>query len=177
MRHLGRMVALCGMVMVGSAVSLAAEHVHEAKPGSAAFERMKQMVGRWEGTSTMMGGKGTEPAAVDYKLTSGGSALVETLFPGTEHEMVSVYHDVGGKLSMTHYCMLGNQPQLDLVSSTDNSLELDLAARSGIDAATEEHMHGLSLTWTDPGHMKQVWTCYKDGKANDHTTITLSRVR
>ena len=37
----------------------------------------------------------------DIQVTSGGSALVEKLSPGTPHEMVSVYHDKDGELAMT----------------------------------------------------------------------------
>ena len=48
---------------------------------------------------------------VEYRLTAGGSALVETLFPGASRgQMVSMYYDRKGKLAMTHYCMLRNQP-------------------------------------------------------------------
>ena len=56
--------------------------------------------------------KGEE--SVVYKLTGAGSALVETQFPGTGHEMVSVYHLDGDDLRMTHYCAAGNQPRVKL---------------------------------------------------------------
>ena len=36
---------------------------------------------------------------------------LETEFPGTEHEMVTVITQDGADLALTHYCMLGNQPQ------------------------------------------------------------------
>ena len=38
--------------------------------------------------------------------------LVETIFPGSEHEMITVIHPDGDDLALTHYCMLGNQPQM-----------------------------------------------------------------
>jgi hypothetical protein len=56
---------------------------------SKEFERMKLLVGQWEGTSDM--GKEGEKVRVEYRLTAGGSALVETLFPGSGEEMASVY--------------------------------------------------------------------------------------
>ena len=46
------------------------------------------------------------------KVTAGGSAVHETLFPGSAHEMVSVYHLDGADLVMTHFCALGNQPRM-----------------------------------------------------------------
>jgi hypothetical protein len=44
------------------------------------------------------------PVRVEYRVTGAGSAVVETLFPGTPHEMVTVYHARKGVLCMTHYC-------------------------------------------------------------------------
>ena len=49
---------------------------------------------------------------VVYKVTSGGSVVVETIAPGTEHEMITVIHPDGDSLLLTHYCMLGNQPHM-----------------------------------------------------------------
>ena len=50
--------------------------------GSEAFERVKQLVGFWEGTIDM--GQGPEKITASYKLTSGGSAIVETVFEADE---------------------------------------------------------------------------------------------
>src|SRR5215218_10052120 len=70
-----------------------------------AFEQLKKLAGDWEATMSE-GGKVT----VRYKVTSGGSAVVETIMPGAEHEMVTVIHPDGDSILLTHYCMLGNQP-------------------------------------------------------------------
>jgi len=66
----------------------------EPYTGSAEFERIKSLEGKWEGTSIMHGKE--VPVSVIYKTTSGGSVVVETLFPDTPHEMVSVYFEDGG---------------------------------------------------------------------------------
>ena len=83
------LAGMVGLLVFGSAQVAAQEH----KPyvGSQAFERMKQLVGSWEGTMDM--GKGPEKIPAGYKLTSGGSAIVETVFEGTPNEMMTVYHD------------------------------------------------------------------------------------
>ena len=167
---------LAGIVSLGVGAYAGEDHGAPVA-GSAELERVKALAGRWEGTTTHMGGSEEEPAAIEYKVTSGGSAVVETLFPGTPHEMVSVYHDgPGGKLSMTHYCMLHNQPQLDLVSADNQQLTFDLSAASAI-PASEHHMHALTMAWTDPDHLTQVCTSYQDDKAEGPTTIRVSRVR
>ena len=147
-----------------------------AKPGSQEFKRVKSLVGSWEGTSSSQT-HGEQPAKVDYRLTSGGSALVETLFAGTPHEMMSIYHDRAGVLTMTHYCMLGNQPELDLTKGKSDQLTLEFSPRSAIDEAREPHMHALTVTFVDADHITQEWIFYEGGVAKDVTKITLSRVK
>ena len=46
--------------------------------GSAEFEQIKSLEGKWEGTSVMHGKE--VPVSVIYKTTAGGSAVVETIF-------------------------------------------------------------------------------------------------
>jgi hypothetical protein len=70
------------------------------------FDRMKELVGVWEGKADM--GKGMETLRITYELTSAGNAIVERFDAGKPHEMVTIYYDYDGKLVMTHYCSLGN---------------------------------------------------------------------
>ena len=149
---------------------------NEAQPytGSKEFERIKTLAGTWEGTSSM-GEKG-EKVSVKYQVTSGGSAVVETLFPDTPHEMVSVYDDEGGKLSMTHYCMLKNHPDMILKSADENTINLDFADGQVFDPTKEPHMHSLSISFTDKDNMVQEWTMYENGKEKEIATFTFSRL-
>ena len=153
----------------------AGESAKVPAPPAASVElaKIKLLAGYWSGTSQEANGT-TQPAKVEYRVTSGGSAVVETLFAGTDHEMVSVYHDRNGKLDLTHYCMLGNQPELALTSAEPGRLDLSLSADSPI-TASEPHMHALSLSWADADHLTQTWTYYEQGKAAGTTTITLAR--
>ena len=169
---------LLPVVVLLGAMTLSAYAGEEGKmvkppEASSQLARIKALSGKWRGTSTEANGS-QQPAEIEYHVTSGGSAVVETLFPGTEHEMVSVYHDQGGKLSMTHYCMLGNQPELGLVNATPNEIQLSLAASSPI-AASEPHMHSLNLALPDADHLTQTWAFYQDGKFAGTTTITVAR--
>ena len=79
------------LLFVGLSMAYAGEHTLPPYSGSKEFERMKELVGAWEGTSNMP--QGGERVRVEYRLSSGGSAVVETLFPGKADEMVSVYYD------------------------------------------------------------------------------------
>jgi hypothetical protein len=66
-------------------------------------------------------GEDGHPLVVKYKLTSGGSTVEELLMPGTDHEMVTMIHPDGADLLLTHYCMLGNQPQMRASAKPDSN--------------------------------------------------------
>ena len=128
--------------------------------GSAAFERMKSLVGKWSAESPEMGKMNTE-----FRLIAGDSVIEERFAEGTPMEMLSVYHDVNGKLTMTHYCMLRNQPRMKLLKSTADSLTFDLAPTSGLNVQKDMHMHGATYTFMDADHFKLEGVSWKDGKA------------
>src|SRR5262249_24597969 len=75
-----------------------------APPTNAALEKMKKLAGTW--LLADKDGKPTDQIASIIKVTAGGSAIHETLFPGQPHEMVSIYTVDGADLVMTHYCVL-----------------------------------------------------------------------
>jgi hypothetical protein len=90
--------------------------------------------------------------------------------------MVSVYYDDGGELRMTHYCMLGNQPQMGLKKADDNKIELVFVGGGNIDPAKAPHMHELIISFLDKDSMIQEWTMYEDGKAKEKATFKLNRM-
>lgn len=128
--------------------------------GSAAFERMKSLVGKWSAESPAMGKMNTE-----FRLIAGDSVIQETFAGGTPMEMLSVYHDVNGKLTMTHYCMLRNQPRMKLTKSTADSLTFDLAPTLGLNVAKDKHMHGATYTFIDADHFKLEGVSWDNGKS------------
>jgi hypothetical protein len=167
--------AVC-LFLAGPLVTHAEEYQSAPYKGSPEFERVKQLVGVWEGTSDM--GKTGEKVRVEYRLSSGGSALVETLFPGRSEEMVSVYHDQNGKLAMTHYCMLRNRPYMTLAKSDPQTLELVFAIKGNdINPAVEKHMHAVNISFTDKDHIVQKWTLFDKGKDAGGVTFKLTRAR
>lgn len=162
-------------LFVGSLVAYGGKGPGAPYSGSKEYERMKGLVGAWEGTSNM--GKEGRPIKVEYRLTAGGSAIVETLFPGTPEEMISVYHDSNGKLSMTHYCILQNQPHMRLLKAGVDRFDFMFAGGSNIDPKKDAHMHALSILFIDKDHIVQNWTYFEDGKEKSVTRLNLSRVR
>ena len=174
--HAHVLIAAVCFLLAGYYISYAGEHRSAQPAGSAEFERMKQLVGAWEGTSDM--GKEGGKVRVEYRLTAGGSALIETLFPGSSEEMVSVYHDRKGKLAMTHYCMLRNQPRMTLAKADPQSIELVFAKKGNdIDPAGEKHMHAVRIAFIDADHITQKWTMFENGKDSGAVTLKLTRVR
>ena len=141
--------------------------------GSKEFEQMKKLAGTWEGSEQM--GENPTPASAVYEVTSNGSVVLERLFPGTSHEMVTTYYDQDGKLAMTHYCAVGNRPVMELKSATDNQINLSFSSESDIDANTEGHMHDLTIDFVNDKQIVQHWTMFEEGKKTSDTTITLSR--
>ena len=81
----------------------------------AAFAKLKTLKGTWNNkVSEAEHHEAGADSKIIYRLTGAGSALVETDFPDSDHEMVSVYHLDGEDLRLTHYCAMGNQPRLKL---------------------------------------------------------------
>jgi hypothetical protein len=143
-------------------------------PGSpAAFEQFKQLAGEWVGKDPHKEG---HEIHVNYKVTAGGSAVVETLFPGTEHEMVSVIHPDGNDLVLTHYCMLGNQPQMRSSGNGEgNKIEFKFTRATNLKSDKDMHMHDVTFTFVDKDTLKAEWTHFKDGKAAGNVILELKR--
>ena len=91
--------ALAGLALATLTI---ADEKPAAKAGSAAaFEGLRKLVGEWcQADKEGKDGKPAGPVATVFKLTANDSVLHETLFPGTGHEMVSVYHLDGSKSLM-----------------------------------------------------------------------------
>jgi hypothetical protein len=176
MKFLLALIPLCLVVMGGTTWSFA-EEMQPPPPyeGSPELKTMKTLAGTWKGTHLMHGKE--LPASVEYKVSSNGSTVVETMFPGSPHEMINVYHDKAGKLAMTHYCSVGNQPHLDLVAMEGKTLSFALSSADNTHFGDEGHMHDLKITMADPGHLNQTWSFFEKGQKGGTTTFDLVRVQ
>jgi hypothetical protein len=147
------------------------EH-HKPAKVSPEFESMKALVGTWEGKTTMNGKE--MPVKVEYTLTSGGTALMEKMDPGGPMEMVTVYASNGKKINATHFCAVGNQPEMALKSAKDNVFTFEMAGTKGISSKDEMHMHGVKLTLSG-NTLKQEWTNFNKGKKADSATFEFTK--
>ncbi len=177
MKFLLALISLCVLNMTSFSAFAEEPKEMELPPydGSPALKTMKTLAGSWAGTHVMHGKE--VPAKIDYKVSSNGSTVVETMFPGSQHEMVNVYHDKSGKLAMTHYCSVGNQPHLDLVLEEGKTLLFSLSSEDTTHLADEGHMHDLKITMADSSHLQQEWSFFEKGERGGMTTFDLVRVQ
>jgi hypothetical protein len=144
-----------------------------AAPSDARLQPLKNLAGTWQGNSKM--GDKTMPVTITYEVTAGGSAVVEHLFPGTPHEMMSVYTIDGGAVAMTHYCVLGNHPKMTLKKADAHSLSFETVGSEGLRSPGEMHMHAMTVSWTDGDHVRETWTSFDGGKPKDEKVFDLTR--
>ena len=140
------------------------------------LERMKKMAGTW--VIADKDGKATSQIVSVIKVTAGGSAVHETLFPGQPQEMVSVYHLDGADLVMTHFCMLGNQPRMKAdPKSKPNEIRWQFAGGTNLDPAKDMHMHSSIVTFIDDDHIEIAGEAWDNGKPAPTHCGKLSLVR
>ena len=151
-----RRFLLCGLLVAGLTVTAYGDDKNvklPPAPTNAGLEKMKKLVGTW--VVADKDGKPTDQVASVIKLTSGGSAVHETIYPGQPMEMVSVYTADGSDLVMTHYCVLGNQPRMKAdPNAPANQIAFKFAGGTNLDPAKDKHMHEATLTLIDDDHIE-----------------------
>jgi len=171
-----KITTCCATLLLAATVCLNAGEAAKAKPASAEFERMKTLVGTWQGKTDM--GKGPMDLTVRYRLIAAGSVLEERCFEGTPNEMVTMFFDKDGKLALTHYCMLGNRPAMALKTADAQSLTFDFDGTCcTIDPKKESHMHALKIRFDDRDTITTGCKAIIDGKEAPDHPVTLKRVK
>jgi len=157
----------CAVLVAGA--SLLAIHA-SPNGGEERFTKLQSLVGDW----TEAGGDGS--VAVTYRLTGGGSALVETIHPGKTEEMITVYTVDKGDLVLTHYCMMANQPRMKAAPGGDPStIAFKFDGGGNLASPGDAHMHNMEITFVGGDHVKATWHMYSSGKESDTRTFDLSR--
>jgi hypothetical protein len=137
--------------------------------------RLKSLAGTWTGKAGL-GGAAQETTVV-WRVTSGGHAAMETIDPGTPHEMVTLYHLDGGKLVLTHYCAAGNQPTMRAVrSSGPDAIAFDFVRGSNMKPG-DMHMHAARISFVGPDRLDTEWTSWQGGKPAGKMRFELTRQR
>jgi hypothetical protein len=116
------------------------------------------------------------PAKVTYTVSANGNVVTETLFPGTEHEMLTLYYLEGNELHATHYCAMGNRPhfKLDPAASKPGELVFAFDGGSGFDAAKDPHVHS-GVIRLQGDRLDNDWAFWKGGKQAGDFRVLLKR--
>lgn len=148
---------------------------NDFKKAEAAFARLKQLAGEWQPANPpdeASRGK----TVLRYRVTAGGSALVETVFPDQPHEMITVYHLDGDRLVLTHYCHCGNQPRMRArLGDRLDELVFEFDGGGNLNPAKDTHMHNYRVRFVDADHLHGEWELYIDGKSDSKHTFDLVR--
>ena len=174
MKSLKTLVAIFSVLSLLTGTGISGESMRSAKTEpNAGFEKMKPLVGNWQGKAN--DGK---PVKISYALVSGGSALVETIQVESEPGMVTVYHPDGGRLMMTHYCSLHNQPRMraDTAPAENGKLVFNFVDATNMPSPDAMHMHKLVVTFVDKDHFAQEWT-WKGGEKEGTEVFRMERMK
>lgn len=131
---------------------------------SPAWEKLKSLVGEWDGTVSH--GSETMPVTISYTLVSSGTSLMERLTTPDGADMVTMYHPDGSRIMMTHYCAGGNQPRMraKVPAGDVKSLAFSFVDATNLPNPKVEHMRGLVIRFDDADHFTQEWTHREAGK-------------
>ncbi|MGD1101467.1 MAG: hypothetical protein ABSA59_05315 [Terriglobia bacterium] len=149
-------MALISVVAVGLATS-------KSQPE---FDKIKSLAGNWQGKAS-----DGSPVHINYKLVSGGTAVMESIEAGSEPQMVTLYYLDGDHLMMTHFCTANNQPRLraDASTSSPRAIKFTFVDATNLSGPDAGHMHAHSIIWKDADHVTQHWTWREKGQEKVET--------
>lgn len=140
--------------------------------GKDALEGMKKLAGNWKADI----GEG-QIIDVEYKVTSAGTAVMETLFAGAAHEMVTMYYLENDRLVLVHYCSMGNQPKMELKEgSTTTDLRFECVGGDNVKPEST-HMHYARIKIVDDATLEAEWGVFKNGKDGGAKKFSMKRAK
>jgi len=145
---------------------------------SAAFARLKTLAGRWSAQTLGGGDAAGAGVPIEYLVTSGGHAVQEKLFAGTDEEMMTIYYLDGRDLALAHYCAMGNRPhmRLDRMHSTPDDLRFEWdGTATDIDPQKDAHIHGGRIHFVDDQTIESEWEFWSGGRMAGVHGFSMSR--
>src|SRR6516162_1634915 len=169
-----QMVSLALVLTVSAVTASVNADDKTGKGASQRFEALKGLAGDW--VEVDKDGKPTDKVVSSIRVTSGGNTVQETLFPGSDKEMVTMYHLDGADLVLTHYCMLGNQPRMRAQTGKDvKKIVFKFIGGTNLKSDDDTHMHQATLTIKSKDRLEAEWVACKDGKACHEVKLELAR--
>ncbi len=141
----------------------------------AAFEQLKSLAGRWEGT---MEAPAKGAALIEFEVTSNGRAVLERQFGGSSHEMITVFSLAYDRLQANHFCAMGNQPAYKLADgSSPRDIRMAFAGGTGFDPATDRHANGEHIQVLGPDELRVEFQFRTGQEAPTSASMRLQRVQ
>lgn len=131
---------------------------------SAAFEQVRKKLGKWEGTMTQGATGAVFDVSYEFKLTSGGNTITETLIEDGV-EMLTTYSDDNGELVVRHYCGLGTEPVFSVSNLSDKAMSIKLDnSKADLHAEHESFVTGMKWTMNSQNSITFENTVMLDGE-------------
>ena len=143
-----------------------------AKADASVMDRFRALEGTWVSTYDM---PEWPPQEVHYETIAADSAVVETIFDGQPHEMMTVFHLDGEELHCTHYCAAQNQPRLIAETITSDRVVFATADVSNLASPDAMYMGAAEFTFIDEDHIEVSWTSFEHGKQGETIHVTSER--
>lgn len=180
---------ICGIVLLTVLRPVMAESSPEPQQ---VYDWLKKLEGQWSlsaadiqegGTKThpsVLHLLGTNKVAMEFKLVGRGSTVQEDLLPGTERQMVTMYHCKDASCSAvkaTHYCAKRNQPEfLASLESSPRELRFDCDMSTELCQSWDGHIHRITHQLSDDGgHLRAVYSNYLNGEHTSDTVFHFDR--
>jgi hypothetical protein len=129
--------------------------VASAERSAKMFERIRALVGEWQGTYEWTGGRtGSGNLRATYALTGAGSVVMEHLLMSDGvPSMSSLYHLDGADLRVTHFCGARNQPRLkaDMIGVAAQEVDFGFVDVTGL--TSNGYVQRASLQIVDADHI------------------------
>ncbi|MFT4540053.1 MAG: hypothetical protein ACI841_002727 [Planctomycetota bacterium] len=156
-------LGLVALTVVAAATSTMAFHGTNEED-STPFDKLKALAGTW--VMLDEDGNPTDEVMSTIKVTTGGSAVLDTEFPDTEKEMLTVFTMNKGQLELHHYCILGNAPVM-IANADSGSDELIFDCNGegpSLDCAKDKHMHNGHYHFHGKDRMSNTWNMIENGQ-------------
>jgi hypothetical protein len=141
--------------------------------GVFAFQYLKKLAGDW---SARQANGGAERAQT-FEVHAAGRFFLGTTFPGTDQELVSVFHLDGEDLVLVIYDPTGSEPRLkfDPRRSYPGRYYFRLAGGTGFDRTKDRHIHEASIKFLNVNQIEIEWVTFEGLTRSGTRSVRLER--
>lgn len=168
----GKVLLTLALLSIFRGMAAAEPAADKPNPKTDALDAIRALAGTWTPVAPPEAGK--KSGSVVFRVVSGDSAVIETMFPGTDEEMINMYTLDGDSVMLTHYCAMGNQPHMRLTSSEKGVLKFEFVDGGNLKSRAEAHMDSVELT-VNGDRLTEKWSSYRGDKVTGYHTFEFKR--